>query len=122
VPATDDDGWTGCIGCTYGRTLFVETGAGSGRSRCLVDRVVAIVLTADLACCGATWPRSRSPRGRGRELRGRLPVAFETALAAAKLGSEAAGPGRQAIADLDTAAIGTLHAAWPGYEITARRG
>ena len=45
-----------------GDTLFVEAGAGSGKTKSLVDRVVALVRRAGCRC--ARSPRSRSPRRR----------------------------------------------------------
>jgi ATP-dependent helicase/nuclease subunit A len=91
------------------RTLFVEAGAGSGKTRSLVDRVVAIVLSrvpgVPLRHVAAVTFTEKA----GAELRDRLRVAFESALGAAGPGSERAVRAAGALDDLDAAAIGTLH-------------
>lgn len=87
-------------------TLFVEAGAGSGKTKSLVDRVVALALSGiplrEVAAVTFTEKAAA-------ELRDRLRVAFESRRAAAPPGSTDAGRATEALDDLDTAAIGTLH-------------
>ena len=84
-------------------TLFVEAGAGSGKTHALVDRVTTLVLRdgVPLRTIAAVTFTEKA----GAELRDRLRVEFEKARK---------GPaGRLADAaldDLDSASIGTLHA------------
>ena len=91
------------------RTLFVEAGAGSGKTQSLVDRVVATVLgtaqTVPLRHVAAVTFTEKA----GAELRDRLRVAFESELVAAEPGSDRAIRATEALDDLDAAAIGTLH-------------
>jgi ATP-dependent helicase/nuclease subunit A len=82
-----------------GETLFVEAGAGSGKTTSLVERVVSIVLREGMPLCqvaAVTFTEKAAA-----ELRERLRAAF------AQHPGEASA---RALADLDTAAIGTLHA------------
>ena len=85
--------------------LFVEAGAGSGKTKSLVDRVTTLVLTdavplRDIAAVTFTEKA-------GAELRDRLRANFE------KVWRAADGAQRRlaadALDDLDAAAIGTLH-------------
>lgn len=88
------------------RTLFVEAGAGTGKTSNLVERVVNLVLCtgvrlADIAAITFT-------EAAASELQDRIRVRFE------KVAAETDDPGieqrcRQAIADVDLAAISTLH-------------
>ena len=88
-------------------TLFVEAGAGSGKTTTLVDRVVALVLAPDGAplhrIAAVTFTEKAAAELRDR-VRGRLEEIVRT------LG---AGPdvarAQEALEDLDSAAIGTLH-------------
>jgi len=96
---------TGCLD----RTLFVEAGAGSGKTQSLVDRVVAIVLSADQAVPLRHVAAVTFTEKAGAELRDRLRVAFESELGAAEPGSGHADRSAKALDDLDAAAIGTLH-------------
>jgi ATP-dependent helicase/nuclease subunit A len=79
------------------RTLFVEAGAGSGKTHSLVERIVATVLDATdpvpLRHIAAVTFTEKA----AAELRDRLRTAFEQRAAA------------EALDDLDSAAIGTLH-------------
>ncbi|HKE72390.1 MAG TPA: UvrD-helicase domain-containing protein [Acidimicrobiales bacterium] len=92
-----------------GATLFVEAGAGSGKTRALVDRVVRLVTsgTAELGAVAAITFTEKA----AAELRDRL----RRRLDAEGVAARAAGDGatadrcRQALDDLDGAAIGTLH-------------
>lgn len=92
--------------CTEtGSTLFVNAGAGSGKTSALVDRVLQLVLHdhVPLRHVAAVTFTDKA----GAELRDRLRVAFERAVLKADGTEEAA---RDALDDLDQAAIGTLHA------------
>ncbi|CAN5294102.1 UvrD-helicase domain-containing protein [soil metagenome] len=95
-----------------GETLFVDAGAGSGKTQSLVDRVATLVLTDGIPLreiAAVTFTEKA-----GAELRDRLRVEFEAASLAA--GQREAGTARRqralaeaALDDLDSAAIGTLH-------------
>ncbi|MGY1653307.1 UvrD-helicase domain-containing protein [Geodermatophilus sp. SYSU D01119] len=80
------------------RTLFVEAGAGSGKTRSLVERIVRLVLVDEVplrAIAAVTFTEKA-----GAELRDRLRAALE----------QARHPlADRALDDLDSAAIGTLH-------------
>ncbi|MFC0626368.1 UvrD-helicase domain-containing protein [Kribbella deserti] len=82
-------------------TLFVEAGAGSGKTHALVDRVTTLVLRdgVPLRSIAAVTFTEKA----GAELRDRLRVEFEQAWYG---GSDAAA---EALDDLDSAAIATLH-------------
>ena len=93
-------------------TLFVEAGAGSGKTSALVTRVVALVVSgaATLDEIAAITFTEKA----GAELRDRV----RTALERLATKEEADGPGgdtavvarcRAALDEVDTAAIGTLH-------------
>src|SRR5215211_7330112 len=80
------------------RTLFVEAGAGSGKTTCLVDRIARLVLEDGVpmrSIAAVTFTEKA-----GAELRDRLRAELE------HRGGEAA---EEALDDLDGAAIGTLH-------------
>jgi ATP-dependent exoDNAse (exonuclease V) beta subunit len=84
-------------------TLFVEAGAGSGKTHALVDRVITLVLRdgVPLRTIAAVTFTEKA----GAELRDRLRVEFEKA--------RKGGAGQLADAaldDLDSSSIGTLHA------------
>ncbi|MEV5967859.1 UvrD-helicase domain-containing protein, partial [Kribbella sp. NPDC051952] len=84
-------------------TLFVEAGAGSGKTHALVDRVTTLVLRdgVPLRTIAAVTFTEKA----GAELRDRLRVEFEKARKG-PAGKLADG----ALDDLDSASIGTLHA------------
>ena len=90
-------------------TLFVEAGAGSGKTRALVERVMALVLDAGeplSAIAAITFTEKAAAELRDR-IRRQLDQAAERAGAA---GDEAVVARCQAaLDDLDAAAIGTLH-------------
>lgn len=88
------------------RTLFVEAGAGSGKTRSLVDRVVATVLNPDSAIPLRHIAAVTFTEKAGAELRDRLRDTFEQHAAGA---DDRAGRAAEALDDLDAAAIGTLH-------------
>lgn len=91
------------------RTLFVQAGAGAGKTRALVDRIVRLVTTgtAGLEAIAAITFTEKA----ATELRDRVRRRLEDELADAvrhEVGERAARC-RTALADLDSAAIGTLH-------------
>ncbi|WP_324651547.1 UvrD-helicase domain-containing protein [Georgenia sp. H159] len=108
VDATARDRITG----DTGTGLLVEAGAGSGKTRSLVERVVTLVLD-DGVRLGEVAAVTFTEKA-GAELRDRLREAFERCWRAARTdgtdASRLAGE-RAAVAldDLDSAAIGTLH-------------
>jgi ATP-dependent exoDNAse (exonuclease V) beta subunit len=84
-------------------TLFVEAGAGSGKTHALVDRVTTLVLRdgVPLRTIAAVTFTEKA----GAELRDRLRVEFEKARK-----GPAGHLADTALDDLDSASIGTLHA------------
>ena len=87
-------------------TLFVEAGAGSGKTKALVDRVVALVTRRGVPMreiAAVTFTEKAAA-----ELRDRIRRALE----AAAQGTEAVAATRAALAleELDGAAVSTLHA------------
>ncbi len=90
-------------------TQFVEAGAGSGKTQSLVGRVVATVLDpAEAVALRHIAVVTFTDKAAG-ELRDRLRAAFEQALTDAPAGSLDAIRAGEALDDLDTAAVGTLH-------------
>ena len=97
-----------------GRTMFVEAGAGTGKTTALVGRIVNMVLTHD-----ASMRRPLSQiaaitftEAAAAELRERVRIEFERALNEAQRNGQGELIERceQALADADIAAISTLHA------------
>jgi ATP-dependent helicase/nuclease subunit A len=88
------------------RTLFVEAGAGSGKTRMLIERVQQLTLWDGIPM-GEIAAVTFTERA-GAELRDRLRARLENA---AGFGSDAIRKARAeaALDELDTAAIGTLH-------------
>jgi ATP-dependent exoDNAse (exonuclease V) beta subunit len=87
-------------------TLFVEAGAGTGKTHELVERVFNLVVHAGVrlsAIAAITFTEAA-----GAELRDRIREAFEKRLAASPPANEKVAC-EQAMADIDQAAIGTLH-------------
>ncbi|MDT4987892.1 MAG: hypothetical protein QOI74_1986, partial [Micromonosporaceae bacterium] len=91
------------------RTLFVEAGAGSGKTTCLVNRIVATVLEPSCGIALSDVAAVTFTEKAAAQLRDRLRAAFERRRAAAPTGSGESAAAAQALDDLDTAAIGTLH-------------
>jgi ATP-dependent exoDNAse (exonuclease V) beta subunit len=91
------------------RTLFVEAGAGSGKTRSLVDRVVATVLHPHSPVPLRHIAAITFTEKAGAELRDRLRVAFEAELADEQPSCQRAHLAAEALDDLDASAIGTLH-------------
>jgi len=86
-------------------TLFVEAGAGSGKTRALVDRIEALVLDDGVpmeSIAAITFTEKAAA-----ELRDRIRQRFEDRIAVDDLFATAA---RDAVQQLDGAAVGTLHA------------
>ncbi len=87
-------------------TLFVDAGAGSGKTKSLIDRVLTLVLGERVALrniAAVTFTEKA-----GAELRDRLRAEFEKVWQH-NLGSRLGDRAAQALDDLDGAAIGTLH-------------
>ena len=106
LASTADQAGRNRIASDLATTLFVEAGAGSGKTTALVTRVVALVTsgTAELANVAAITFTDKA----AAELRDRVRRALETAADADPTG--AAGQRcRVAIDQLDGAAVGTLH-------------
>src|SRR5262249_29371625 len=99
------------VAAELGRTMFVEAGAGTGKTKVLVDRVVALVTTdgddlpvAISAIAAITFTEKAAAELRDRirgELRKRADAATEPPAVRARCA--------QALDDLDAAAICTLH-------------
>ncbi|MEW1975439.1 UvrD-helicase domain-containing protein [Microbacterium profundi] len=88
-----------------GDTLFVDAGAGSGKTTELVERVVTSVLVDGVSLADTAVVTFTEKAG--AELRDRLRAEFEKRY---RLATEDSRPGiRTALDDLDGAAIGTLH-------------
>ena len=90
------------------RTLFVEAGAGSGKTRSLVDRAVATVLDPDDPVSLRNLAIMTFTEKAGAELRDRMRESLERGIAHSP-GSHRAALATEALDDLDAAAIGTLH-------------
>jgi ATP-dependent helicase/nuclease subunit A len=105
-PAPPDQAARDQIRTDLERTLFVEAGAGSGKTSSLVERVVALVSTgtAELRHIAAITFTEKA----AAELRERIRQALEE-LAAEDRGEPSERSG-VALGQLDGAAIGTLHA------------
>jgi ATP-dependent helicase/nuclease subunit A len=89
------------------RTLFVEAGAGTGKTTALVGRVVALVAagTPLRAVAAITFTEAAAS-----ELRDRIRVALEQAAAGdAGFGTDERGRCAAALHELDDAALSTLH-------------
>jgi ATP-dependent exoDNAse (exonuclease V) beta subunit len=91
-----------------GTTLFVEAGAGSGKTTALVSRVLALVTSGqvELAEVAAITFTEKA----GAELRDRVRRALEETAADLATPGEVVARCRTALDQLDGAAIGTLHA------------
>lgn len=88
-------------------TLFVEAGAGSGKTTALVGRVVALIASGEVelrSIAAITFTEKA-----GAELRDRIRQDLEKALADPALTELLRERYRTAVSQLDGAAIGTLH-------------
>ena len=108
-PAQPDGAARLRIAAALGDTLFVEAGAGSGKTRELVGRIVSLVTTGTAgidAVAAITFTEKAAS-----ELRDRVRRQLEGALERARSAGDPAGADRcaRALDDLDGAAIGTLH-------------
>jgi ATP-dependent helicase/nuclease subunit A len=103
-PARDRIARTG-----LGETLFVEAGAGTGKTTELVARVVNLVLQERVRLAGVA--AITFTEAAAAELQDRIRVEFEKAEEVAERAgdTEMAERCRQAVADADLAAISTLH-------------
>ncbi|NND75630.1 MAG: UvrD-helicase domain-containing protein [Ilumatobacter sp.] len=89
------------------RTLFVEAGAGTGKTKQLVERIVSTVLRADVALSdivAITFTEAAAS-----ELTTRIRAAFEARLADPDTPTADRERCARAIADADLAAISTVH-------------
>jgi ATP-dependent exoDNAse (exonuclease V) beta subunit len=87
-------------------TMLVEAGAGTGKTRALVDRVVALVcrgVSIDAIAAITFTERAAA------ELRERVREGLENAAAAPGAGAEAVANCRRALAGLDRAQLSTIH-------------
>ncbi|ACQ79827.1 UvrD/REP helicase [Beutenbergia cavernae DSM 12333] len=107
-----DDAARSRIATDTSSSLFVEAGAGSGKTRSLVERVGTLVMDdgVPLAQIAAITFTEKA----GAELRDRLRGEFERVWRRARPGGPQEDPARSSLAeraleDLDGAAIGTLH-------------
>lgn len=89
------------------QTLFVEAGAGTGKTHQLVERVVSLVLDQRVPL--ASVAAITFTEAAAAELRDRIRESFEKLLVAA-VSTEQEAACRTAIHDIDQSAIGTLHA------------
>ncbi|HSI93820.1 MAG TPA: UvrD-helicase domain-containing protein, partial [Jiangellaceae bacterium] len=90
------------------RNLFVEAGAGTGKTRSLVDRAVATVLHPDAAVPLRHLAIVTFTEKAGAELRDRMREALEKVVAD-EPATDRAAKATEALDDLDAAPIGTLH-------------
>ena len=105
-PAVPDQATRDRIAGDLSSTLFVEAGAGSGKTSALVGRVLALVSTGEVELrhvAAITFTDKAAA-----ELRDRIRAAL-TARAASDDGSPESQRCRAALGQLDGAAIGTLH-------------
>ena len=107
MTALPDDAARERITTALGDTLFVEAGAGSGKTRSLVDRVVALIEAGVPMDAIATITFTEKAAA---ELRQRIRQALETRCAEPQATEETRQRARAALAALDTAAVSTLHA------------
>ncbi len=96
------------IATDLGSTLFVEAGAGSGKTTALVGRVVALVATgtAELRSIAAITFTEKA----GAELRDRIRAELQLRAADPDGSADEVQRCHDALGQLDGAAIGTLHA------------
>ena len=90
-----------------GDTLFVEAGAGTGKTHELVERVVNLVVEAGVPL--RTIAAITFTEAAAAELRDRVREAFEQRLTRSDVGDDERAACGAAMADIDQAAIGTLH-------------
>src|SRR5690349_7677528 len=89
-------------------TLFVDAGAGSGKTHALVGRIVNTVIKGPSPTTLRNVAAVTFADTAAAELRDRLRAEFERQVLTAGDG-QSAGRAAEALEDLDGAAIGTLH-------------
>lgn len=89
------------------QTLFVEAGAGTGKTTQLVDRIVNLVLTNKVSL--ANVAAITFTEAAAAELQARIRVAFETKAVHPETSEKIREACVQAIQDADLAAISTVH-------------
>ena len=95
------------IATALDETLFVEAGAGSGKTKSLVDRIVALIdAGTEMRHIAAITFTEKA----AAELRDRIRLSFEARAADAALDDGARARCRTAVEQVDAAAISTLHA------------
>lgn len=90
-----------------GRTLFVEAGAGTGKTSQLVDRIVNTVVEGGVSL--AEIAAITFTEAAASELQARIRVGFEKTLADPERSDLVRERSRQAVADADLATISTVH-------------
>jgi ATP-dependent exoDNAse (exonuclease V) beta subunit len=103
----DDDARVRITTAGLDELLFVEAGAGTGKTQQLVDRVVALVLDRGVAMreiAAITFTEAAAS-----ELRGRIREAFERLVHDDAVAPDRRAGAELALVDLDGAAIGTVH-------------
>jgi ATP-dependent exoDNAse (exonuclease V) beta subunit len=108
VSGTTDQAAREQIRDDHGHTMFVEAGAGTGKTTTLVGRIIAMVVagTARLSNVAAiTFTEAAAA-----ELKDRVRVGLEQVAADDAASADAHERARAALDDLDDAAISTLHA------------
>ena len=103
----DQDARTLISASGLGETLFVEAGAGTGKTTQLVGRIVNTVLRNDVAL--ADIAAITFTEAAATELQARIRVAFEQRIADPTTSDEVRECCRRAVGDADMAAISTVH-------------
>ncbi len=89
------------------RTFFVEAGAGSGKTKSLVDRMIALLKAG--RCEIGTLAAVTFTRKAAAELRGRFQIMLERGVAENRLETDVRGRLAQALQNLERCYIGTIH-------------
>ena len=108
MPPPHDQDQRDRIAQDLGRTLFVEAGAGTGKTTALVDRIVNLVVLGHAridAVAAITFTNLAAV-----QLRERLLIGLEQASDDPSLDNDSRRRCREALAHLDEAAVETLHA------------
>jgi len=103
-----DQGERDTIANALGRTLFVEAGAGTGKTRSLVDRVVRVLATGRATATSIAAITFGEPAS--AELRDRIRETLERLVADKETDPTEHERCETALADLDGAAVETIHA------------
>jgi ATP-dependent helicase/nuclease subunit A len=91
------------------RTLFVEAGAGTGKTTALVTRIVTLVSTGERPCPMRDIAAITFTENAAAELRNRLRHALTRIFSDGAAGVEEQARCRAALDDLDDASLSTLH-------------